>query len=248
MSQGVNGDEDLGRRNAWLYYLLVGGSGIVLVPLNVALHAELWPELASFLLLLATGTVSIVTAMRSRKPRTLRVRPGEFVAPPAFFQLAANAATTPPAVGVLLNIVYDDDDWGVFTWMLFAATVGLAYVMVYSVVMLARGTGRMSLRPDGVSVVDGFATYEVPWQAIMTGPLPTVFGVGRLGILWPELVRSRGLFRRRNPQRIQLQLQSSAVHREFLHDAINHYLNHPEDRPAIGTQAGLAALVAGLPA
>jgi hypothetical protein len=242
VSQVSTGEDELGRRNAWLYYLLVGGAGIVLLPFAAILHAELWPELAALALLVGTGAVSLLTAARSQKPRTFTVRPDEFTAPPAYFQLAANAAGMPPIVGVLLGIVFDDDDWGVFSWMLFAVVLAFAYATVYTLVMLVRGAGRLVLRQDGLTIVDGVATYDVPWEAIMTGPLPTVFGVGRLGLLWPELVRSRGLTRRRNLQRIQLQLQTSAVHREFLHDAVNHYLNHPEDRTTIGTPEGLERL------
>ncbi|WP_432971622.1 hypothetical protein [Dactylosporangium sp. CA-233914] len=248
MSQSANGEDELGRRKAWLYYLLVGGAGILLLPFTVALHAELWPELLAFLLLVGTGVVGLVAALRAHKPRALLIRPDEFVAPPSYFRLAVNASAMPALVGVLFSIVYDDDDWGVFTWMLFAATMGCVYLLVYTLVMLIRGTGGLVLRADSLTVVDAFTTHEVPWAAVMSGPLPTVFGVGRLGILWPELVTSRGLGRKRNLQRVQLQLQSSAVDREFLHDVINHYLNHVEDRPGIGTQEGLDRLQATLPA
>ncbi|GAA2393368.1 hypothetical protein [Dactylosporangium salmoneum] len=246
MSQRANGESELGRRDAWLYYVLVGGAGIVLLPFTIVWHAEWWPEVAAVVLLLVTGVAGAVRAGKGPKPRTLVVRPGEFVAPPSYFGLANSAAAFPPIVGILFSVVFDDDDWGVFTWMLFAVTMVFAYFMVATLVMLARGTGRLVLRGDGLTVVDAFVTYDVPWEAIMTGPLPTVFGVGRLGILWPELVRSRGPLRRRNQQRIQLQLQRSAVHREFLHDAVNHYLNHPEDRPVIGTQEGLDRLLGAL--
>lgn len=246
MSQGANTDDDLSRRNAWLYYVLAGGLGVALVPGAIALHDQLWPVLSAAALLLVTGAVSLVTAARRPRPRALAVRPGEFEAAPAYFQLAANAAAMPPFVGLLVGICYKDDDWGVFTWMVFAVALCFVYLTAYTLVMLARGTGRLVLRPDGMTVVDGFATYDVPWEAIMTGPLPTVFGVGRVGVLWPELVRSRGVGSRRNPQRVQLQLQTSAVHREFLHDAVNHYLNHPEDRAAIGTRDGLDRLLGAL--
>lgn len=248
MAQSADGEDNLGRRNAWLYYLLVGGAGIVLLPFTIALDARLWPGLLALVLLVGTGVVGLVHGWRTHKPRTLVVRPGEFVAPPSYFRLAVNASAMPPLVGVLCSVAYSDDDWGVFTWMLFAVTLGCAYLMVYALVMLVRGTGLLILRPDGLSVVDATTTHDVPWAAIMSGPLPTVFGVGRLGILWPELVTSRGFGRKRNLQRVQLQLQSSAVHREFLHDVVNHYLNHPEDRPEIGTPAGLQRLLATLPA
>ncbi|WP_433075384.1 hypothetical protein ACQP1P_29120 [Dactylosporangium sp. CA-052675] len=248
MSQSANGDDNLARRNAWLYYLVAGGVGIVLLPFTVALHAELWPQLVAIVLLAGSGVVGFLTSWRTRKPRTLVVRPAAFEAPPAYFRLAVNAASLPPVVGILCSIVYDDDDWGVFTWMLFAVTLGCAYLMVYALVMLVRGTGRLVLRADGLTVVDATTTHEVPWAAIMSGPLPTVFGVGRLGILWPELVTTTGFGRKKNLQRIQLQLQSSAVHREFLHDSVNHYLNHPEDRGSIGTEEGLRHLLATLPA
>ena len=248
MSQSPNGEDELDRRNAWLYYLVVGGAGAVLLPFTAVLHAELWPALLAVLLLVGVGAAGVVKAMRGPKPRFLVIRPGEFVAPPSYFGLANNAAAFPPVVGLLLSVVYDDDDWGVFTWMLFSAAAGLFYLGVYSLIMMIRGTGRLILRPDGLTVVDAYATYDVAWEAIMTGPLPTVFGVGRLGILWPELVRSHGLVRRRNVQRIQLQLQRSAVHREFLHDVVNHYLTHPEDRADIGTREGLDRLLGALPA
>ncbi|HTJ36710.1 MAG TPA: hypothetical protein VL738_26100 [Dactylosporangium sp.] len=248
MSQGANGEDGLSRRNAWLYYLLVGGAAIVLLPFTVVLHDQLWPQLAEVLLLIVPGSIAFVMGNRRPKPRLLVVRAGEFTAPPSYFGLATTAASWPPVVGILLGTLFDDDDWGVFSWMLFALTLGCAYFMVLSFVMLVRGTGLLVLRPDGLSVVDAFVTYDVPWEAIMTGPLPTVFGIGRLGILWPELVKSRGPLRRRNLQRIQLQLQRSAVHREFLHDAVNHYLNHPEDRVVIGTNEGLERLLGALPA
>jgi hypothetical protein len=247
VSQSANGEDGLGRRNAWLYYLIVGGAGIVLLPFTVVLHAELWPQLVAIVLLVGNGVAGLMTSWRTKKPRTLLVRPERFEAPPSYLRLAVNAAGLPPVVGVLLSIVYDDDDWGVFTWMLFAVTAGIAYLMVYALVMLVRGTGRLILRPDGLTVVDATTTHDVPWEAIMSGPLPTVFGVGRLGILWPELVTSRGVGRKRNLQRIQLQLQSSAVDREFLHDVVNHYLNQPEDRHLIGTAEGLDRLVTELP-
>ncbi|MEV8515305.1 hypothetical protein [Dactylosporangium sp. NPDC051484] len=246
MSQRANGEDDSGRRNARLYYLLVGGAGIVLLPFTVALHEQLWPQLLSLLLLVGAGVAGLVKSMRGSKPRSFVVQPGEFVAPPSYFGLANNAAAMPAIVGILLSVAYSDDDWGVYTWMLFAVTVAFMYFAVYGLVMLIRGTGRLILRPDGLTVVDALGTYDVPWEAIMTGPLPTVFGVGRLGILWPELVRSHGPLRRRNPQRIQLQLQRSAVHREFLHDSVNHYLNHPQERPAIGTREGLDGLLGAL--
>lgn len=242
MSQSADGEYDLGRRNAWLYYLLVGGAGIVLLPFTAVQHDQLWPEVATVLLLLAAGTVSFL-AMRRPKGRAFTLRADEFVAEPSYFQLATQAAALPALVGVTLGIVADDDDWGVFTMMLFAVTIAFAFLAAHGVIMLARGTGRLVLRPDGLVVVDSLATYEVPWEAIMSGPLPTVFGVGRLGLLWPELVRSKGLTRRRNLQRIPLQLQASTAHREFLHDAVNHYLMHPEDRESIGTEDGLHRLL-----
>ncbi|MEU7867410.1 hypothetical protein [Dactylosporangium sp. NPDC049140] len=247
MSQSTNGEDNLGRRNAWLYYLLVGGVGIVLLPFTVALHDAPWPGPFALLLLVVTAVGALLTNLRAPKLRTLLVRPGAFEAPPSHLRLAANAAVLPPVVGVLFSIVYDDDDWGVFTWMLFAVALGCVYLMVYTFMMLLRGTGRLILRADGLTVVDGTTTHDVPWAAIMSGPLPTVFGVGRLGILWPELVTTTGLGRKKNLQRIQLQLQSSAVEREFLHDVVNHYLNHPEDRASIGTQEGLEHLLAALP-
>ncbi|WP_433043871.1 hypothetical protein [Dactylosporangium sp. CS-033363] len=247
MSQSADGEDNLGRRNAWLYYLLVGGIAIVLVPVNVALHDQLWPQLLALVLLLVS-IGGLVYSGRRHKPRTFWIRPGEFVAPPSYFRLAVNAAGMPPIVGLLCGTIYDDDDWGVFTWMVFAVTLGFVYLAGYYLTELIRGTGRLILRPDGLTVVDATTTHDVPWAAIMSGPLPTVFGVGRLGILWPELVTSRGVGRKKNLQRVQLQLQASAVHREFLHDAVNHYLNHPEDRLTIGTAAGLEHLIEVSPA
>lgn len=245
MSQSADGEYELGQRNAWLFYLVVGGAGILLLPFTALQHERLWPELVAVLLLLAVGAVEVLL-LRRPKPRSFIVRPGEFVAGPAYFQLATQAAGMPALVGVSIGIVADDDDWGVFTLMLFALTLVFAYAAVYALVMLIRGTGRLVLRPDGLTVVDSLATYDVPWEAIMAGPLPTVFGPGRLGLLWPELVRSKGLTRRRNLPKLPLQLHTSAVHREFLHDAVNHYLNHPEDRESIGTRDGLDRLLGAL--
>ncbi|GAA3286467.1 hypothetical protein Dvina_33890 [Dactylosporangium vinaceum] len=244
MSQGANGDDNLGRRNAWLYYVLVGGAGIVLWPLNIVLHNEVWPQAVTLVLCLGNAVAYIAATLRTRRPRTLSVRPGAFEAPPSYLRLALQAAGMPLAVALLFSVVYDDDDWGVYTWMLFAAAVAAIYLTGHSLAMLIRGTGRLTLRPDGLTVVDATVTHDVPWEAILSGPLPTVFGMGRVGILWPELVTSRGLGRKKNLQRIALQLQPSAVDREFLHSAINHYLNQPEERAAIGTAEGLRQLQA----
>ncbi|MFI5909989.1 hypothetical protein [Dactylosporangium sp. NPDC051541] len=242
MSQSANGDDNLRRRNAWLYYLVVGGAGVVLWPINVLLHDEFWPQVLTELLFLGNLAAWFMVTRRTRKPRTLRVRPGAFEAPPSYFRLAFAAAGVIPLVGVALGWLADDDDWGVYNWMMFAAMLAFVFLAGYGLMTLIRGTGRLTLRADGLTVVDGTTTHDIPWEAVLSGPLPTVFGVGKVGILWPELVTSRGFGRKKNLQRIPLQVQTSAVDREFLHEAINHYLNHPEDRETIGTADGLQHL------
>jgi hypothetical protein len=102
------------------------------------------------------------------------------------------------------------------------------------VVLTAGRSGDVQLRRAGLVVTRPFGALVVPWEALALGhPLPVAPKASRLPLTYarPGLVRGRGLtFDRR-------WIYVPHIHAGFLADAIRNYVNHPQHRAAIGTQA-----------
>jgi hypothetical protein len=249
---------DVGRdrvRGALGAGLLLGAVIVLLVAWLVGggwrFHDEwpFWVDLAAggalpILAVLGVSAVSVWALFQPGAP-ALRVRAGTpdraFVAPPLYLLLATQAATQLafgvwPA-GSALRLWGEGDRASradaMFTFVVL--TVFVAGSLLWIVAMF-RGAGRHELRPEGLRVVNVHGRHDVPWEAVSVGLRPrsgrgnaSPIGIGR-----PELVRSSGLTTRR-PKRVWLPLHLAAVQRDFLINAINHYLLHPEHRAAIGT-------------
>lgn len=96
------------------------------------------------------------------------------------------------------------------------------------------------LRPDGLLDRQALGSLFVPWEAFEPGQPPVIGAKNSELVLTyrhPELVRRRGviIFGRR-----ALRIQN--VDRAFLATIIDHYVRHPELRPAIGSSAELSRL------
>ncbi|MFK3980897.1 PH domain-containing protein [Micromonospora sp. NPDC050397] len=216
---------------------------------------ESWPFQAHLALsvllpwLLVFGLMGLGVWLPSRaKPAALRVRtdPADpaFVAPPHHLTLAtlASAQLTFAAAnaGSQLMIFSDGDTPPLFRALIlvtFAGSAALAGLAIRQVVAIMRDGIRLELRPDGLLVVGLLGRQRVPWEAIAVGPSSTAsrWSASPIGIGRPDLVRS-GRWIRLFPQ-VLLPLNQLWVRPDFVTNAINHYLFHPEFRAAIGTEA-----------
>jgi len=102
---------------------------------------------------------------------------------------------------------------------------------------LWRGVG-ITLTPDGLRAEKLTGAIFVPWAALSAEQFAAASDDGHLILRYahPERVRKIGF--PLDPERISFAGTSSA----FAAAAIQHYVTHPEQRAAIGTPAGLAAV------
>ena len=184
--------------------------------------------------------------LRARpRPVAFDVRDGAFIAPTDDRLLSAHAVMTFAGCAMAGSIFVWPISDDVPRFSIVAGRIVVACIPVLLLLTLTtfvRGAGRIELRPEGLRMTYAYGRCDVPWDAVAAGP-------PRRETLWepamrigrPDLVRSTGLVRRR-PRRAFLPVSWSLVRREFLADAVNHYLATPAARPAIGTADGYAHL------
>lgn len=214
-----------------------------------------------FALVLPLGAVAVLFTMalwtggRSALPATFYIGEGTFLVPPHYrmtgARLAGVLALLATITGNQLRPLTDVDRQPEDVWISGAVLVliGLAAVVLsIPIAELIRGGGRVTLTPHGLVVVGLYGTRTVPWEAISAGPRlrQSAWKTNSIGIGRPDLVSTTGLARAKaRPAYIPLP-NNPAVQPAFLAAAIHHYLNHPEHRPAIGTQSELDRLRAAL--
>jgi hypothetical protein len=168
-------------------------------------------------------------------PRTRSFRAPPHPAPVylAIMVMVFSALTVPPEVPAALEEGPASVIAHLVSGTLFVLSGLVVVLSAVTVVAVWRGVG-VQLRPDGLVDRTPFGTLVVPWAALAPGyPLPVPPAASRLTLTYVghELVRRRGLvlFRRL--------VQTGNIDTMFLVHAIRYYLDHPEHRPFIGTQA-----------
>jgi hypothetical protein len=199
--------------------------------------------------LIVIGAIAVgVRALRSeRRQRLLIEEPPAFVVPAGVDDLGSLAV----AVGAgtcewLLMSTLRHPQQPQSTLITGLAGVVLLAVGIYLIVALRRPAS-IRLTPVDLVIVDGVSTRRYPWIALR--PAPSRFGgVGpnrlRLSIDRPDLVRISGLVRGRDS--VDLVTSAYGVDSAFLIRAVGYYLDHPAERPGIGTVDGYRRLLADL--
>ncbi|MEV4131632.1 hypothetical protein AB0J72_05645 [Dactylosporangium sp. NPDC049742] len=222
---------------AWLTAALIWGDGW---STSVRAEALMLPPV-----LFTGSTLGYLTWSLARsRPVAFEVRDGAFVVPPAD-QLSAAFATSvlAGATASAGMLMFDrSEDWlGEFvaTWYICLALTAATFVL--RLLIRARRTGRMLLRPEGLLITYAYGSREIPWEAVSGGPPRTGLTDPRLRIGRPDLVRATGLARR-GAVKAFLPTGDAWVRREFLTDAINYYLAVPAAQQSIGTAEGYVHL------
>lgn len=162
------------------------------------------------------------------------------------FETPADPSAVLHAAGFTFLVAYQAGSWvrdremTVERWL----TSGWAVVFLGLLVILwwsALGRFGVRLTPDGIVDRQVSGSLHVPWDAFATpyAAYPHDAGQVTLYLARPELVRKRGL-RRRGPQL----LPATGVDAELLARAIHEYANHPDRRPAVGSEQDLARFMA----
>ncbi|PWU53733.1 hypothetical protein DLE60_05475 [Micromonospora globispora] len=118
--------------------------------------------------------------------------------------------------------------------------VGLAVLAAVLIVVLAaavfQGRPRIDLAPAGIEVREPLGRRTVPWTALAPGTPARQPSARKLvlTVARPELVHRRGLVRRAPV----LELTWLRVQPWFLTDVLRWYVDHPQERAALGTEAG----------
>ncbi|MCW3843422.1 hypothetical protein ONA70_25275 [Micromonospora yasonensis] len=155
----------------------------------------------------------------------------------------ALAVTGPTLYPAGLDLFRDPEAPPALRYLLPALTALLVAVWLLLVALLAMavftGRPRVDLTPVGVEIWDVSGQRSIPWAA-MTPGTPARQGSGntlRLRVARPELVERRGLVL--SPVRAPLvTLGWLPVHPWYLADVLRFYVDHPEERAALGTPAG----------
>ncbi|GAA4708172.1 hypothetical protein Prum_079960 [Phytohabitans rumicis] len=189
-------------------------------------------------------TVYVVQLTRSRRPATLEVRAGAFVAPPAYLRVAVHASVF-LAIGAMVagQALRDLADVPAISVPLLALASLQILLYVPSVRAVFGDQPRVELRPEGLKLFNVLGTRAMPWEAIAVGPYPRQRrqDVNEMAIGRPELVHRSGLERWLGQRKVMLP-PLVATDPMFLAAAVNHYLFHAEHRAAIGTPAEYARL------
>ncbi|MFG2044542.1 hypothetical protein [Dactylosporangium sp. NPDC048998] len=174
-----------------------------------------------------------------------------FQAPPAV-QFSYFAAGWPLCIGAFAVIITDPEmprpvgasDWASVAFL----AVMAVFVLVYATVVIVAGlTGRPYLRltPAGVQYANLAFDRFIPWQALCPDSAVTV---SRFTVTVhqerPELLRRRRP--RSGSPRLTFSVGYVRIRPQFAAAAIRFYLQHPEERPAIGTPDGYARLNAAV--
>jgi hypothetical protein len=120
----------------------------------------------------------------------------------------------------------------------------LGCAVAVSVAGARRGRPRLELTPPAVVVYGLLGARTLPWDALR--PEPPALGARwravRLTVDRPELVVGTGV----SGKRAMATLTFARIHPWLLADAIRYYVEHPEQRAAIGTRAGHERLLTDL--
>lgn len=221
-------------------------------------HTWLYFLFGPGVLLLALASVLVATVLAMRRPwgrPALLVRPGEgrlrAMAGPGFSWFVAGeillltGVTVPMVDGQLLHRPAASTSYDFLD-------VGLAVLAAVLIVVLAaavfQGRPRIDLTPSGIEVREPLGRRTVPWTALAPGtparqpfPRKVVLTVTR-----PELVQRRGLVRGSAAAPV-LDLAWLNVQPWFLADVLRWYVDHPQERAALGTEAGNERLCQALP-
>lgn len=166
----------------------------------------------------------------------------------AGFIVTGRAFRIPPRTDLRLNVVLGILITGPLGGMMWRSPdsrgIAIAFVTCMAILIaliLAVGPGPvLELRPTGVYWNARIFRRHIPWEALAPGgpgrPRPSDSRLPLI-VTRPELVTQRGpRLGSGTAERPFLSL-TMEVQPAFLADAIHWYADHPEDRPAIGTQA-----------
>jgi hypothetical protein len=189
-------------------------------------------------------TVDLILLAVGRHPAALVVRPGVFVAPPAYRRAAVHGSTLLAGGLVAATaawIVRVDGPIILAVALLVIPCLTIPLALAWLRVVF-RDQLRVELRPEGLWIFHGRTALAVPWEAIAKDPYPRqdLLRVIRITIGRPELVPSR------KRRRAVLLPRYLAVDPTFLTATVTHYLFRPEHRAAIGTPEEYARMKAAL--
>lgn len=222
---------------------LVVAAALVAVRLAVGGADEGAGDVVESVMLLAILTPIVVRSLtRSlQRPAGLvveRAGPG-FVVPLGVGELYLTLCYVFFAARLLGEVPAEPGDGG---WQV--VEVGLAAVLTplvaLDVVRAWRGV-QVRLRPDGLHWPATLGSLTVPWDALAPGrPLPAEASGSLVALTYarPELVRRHGLVSTRRL------VDTGAVEPQVLAEAIRCYVDNPEHRAAIGTEAERRRLLA----
>jgi hypothetical protein len=182
---------------------------------------------------------------------TMGIRPAYFVMQPQIpaFATPASAWKVFLALGFLgpasasIGALVRSTRQGIASTFDVALNVPWFVLAALLVVEAWRGYG-VQLHPHGVRQSWALGSLTMPWEALSAPQIPT--GADRpswlrIAFAEPQLVRRRGIPWSRKA------LRTDNVDAGFLAAAIRHYVCHPENRAAIGSQAEHTRLLAELP-
>lgn len=186
-----------------------------------------------------------------RRNAAFKVSEGRFAAAPGQFQGAALMLML-VGLGSQINTLlrgFAEPDRVVtaLSWVLVSLTVMLGLIVAVIVVLAwCVAPNPVELTPEGLQTRILWDRRFIPWEALAPGgpPRPKLFeGRIRLGLTRPDLVRHGRI---RFPVFANSVPANTNVHPWLLADAIRWYAEHPEDRAAIGTEAGHERLLAAV--
>jgi hypothetical protein len=215
--------------------LVAGGNAVAVAFAPAVAQRLLWPLIVVAVALLILGG------------RSMRIRPARLVLEP---QIRAFGTPVPawPVYLALSGLLALSAQAGALMrtdrlgWSNLIGDSPLLILIGLWVVQAARGHGAQ-LRPEGVRQSHVLGSLMVPWEAVPVGFLgpptrrPTTL---RLAYAEPQLVRRFGFPLSRHA------ICTDNVDAAFLAAAIQHYVDHPERRVAIGTHDEYQRLLAEL--
>lgn len=168
------------------------------------------------------------------QPSALRIRRGAFVVPGSPVLLGRMTMGW-----ALLGTIFLESDRSLSPGVRLGINAGAALVIATAVLPLVRGP-RIVVSPAGLSIRSG-GRRKLGWDELVrvpAQPLP-------LTVRTPKLALSIRRPGRADPGWLLVPLQLLAVEPVFLGSVVEHYVEHPDRRPAIGTPEEYARLTGG---
>lgn len=222
----------------------------VLLSATVALAPELWMKVTAAAVGLAILIVghSMQYLSRRKRRQQFTVLRGNFLALPASSP-GLNTITSLIMVGMFTSLsALQQDDAGETDRVLAGMAIATAAI-TGAQVLLAWPPFYVALIPQGVQWKSALHRRLVPWEALAPGgppaPAPQTERV-TLAVTRPEAVTSKGPKFLVGPMVRPVVGGQFDVHPRLMAAAIRWYVDHPEDRPAIGTQEEHERLLAAL--